>query len=530
MTSVAIAPAAMPTIEIRPPRLFAGSCVALSASAVMFAISGAIALAVKQQFVLSNAQVGLLLGATWGFTAGIFILGPLCDALGMRPLMAFAFACHVAGALTMIFAGGFWMLYLGLLIHNIGSGTVEAVCNPLIATIYPDRKTHKLNQFHMWFPGGIVIGGLAAFALTQAHLDYWQLKVAVVLVPAVVYGVIFWGCKFPATERVQSGVSFGRMWRETLLRPFFLVLLLSMTLTASLELGPQQWIAPVLEAGGVPGILVLVWITGLMAILRLFAAPVLHRLPNTGVLLLSSIVAGAGLLMLSFASSLWAIGVAATIFALGVCYFWPTMLGTAAERVPLGGALALALLGGTGGLFVSVVTKPVMGGIADHYVHRELTAGANQQRTLAVLTHVQSSYQRWIDSLGTSRADQVTRQDVSGALRLVDDVLAAWERNGALPAIATAKALDAAVQNGPPDSSMGAAGEAAVAKKGAELILNPAENKGGLMSFRYVAPVSLILIVIFGILYLQDRQRRPRANSGDRAFEAGVAAPTVPGA
>jgi len=498
---------------IRANRLFVGSCVALTGAAIMFAISGDIALALKRQFVLSNEQVGWILGATWGFTAAIFVLGPLCDALGMRTVMGFAFACHLIGPLVMIFANGFVMLYGGMLIHALGSGAVEAACNPLIATIYPDRKTHKLNQFHMWFPGGIVIGGLVAYGLTQAHLDLWRLKLAVVVAPALVYGVIFWGCEFPATERVQSGVSFGQMWRETLLRPLFLVLLVCMMMTGSLELGPQQWIAPVLQAGGVPGILVLVWITGLMAVLRLLAGPVVQTLRNTGILLISAVLAGVGLTMLSYASNVWLIGVAATIFAVGVCYFWPTMLGTAAERVPMGGALALALLGGTGSLFVSVVTKPVMGGIADHYVHRELSSQAVEPRTVAMLQHIDLSYRQWISSLGTSKADEVTRQDAADAMKSIEDVLAAWTTHGSLPEITTARALESAIKNGPPDGAGGAARDAAEAKGEADKLLSPAENHGGLISFRFVAPLSIILVVIFGVMYIQDRVR-PQALAG----------------
>ena len=420
--------------HINVGRLFAASCVALSGSAIMFAVLGDIINPLKRQFILTNWQAGwIAAGSGWGFTIGIFALGPLCDALGMRLLLWFAFLCQALGVTVMIAAGaigGFWMLFWGATLHMIGGGTVEAVCNPLIATLYPNEKTHKLNQFHMWFPGGIVIGGLACYFLAKAHLDSWQLRLLVVLIPAVIFAVMIVGQRFPATERVQSGVSFGGMFRETLLRPLFLVLLVCMTMTASLELGPEKWIPSVLQSGGVPGILVLVWITGLMAILRFFAGPVVKTLGNIGLLLVSAILSGTGLLLLSFGGSYFTIALAATIFALGVCYFWPTMLGTAAERVPKGGALALALLGGTGGLVNSVVTTPLMGAIADRYVHKELVSPQHEPQTIATLQGVVTTYSQWEQTLGVTAGDAVARREAADAIDSANDVLATYQRTG----------------------------------------------------------------------------------------------------
>ena len=102
---------------MNPNRLFVGSCFALISTSVCFAIIGAIMGALKEQFVLSNEEVGYIGGAAiWGFTLSIFALGPLCDVLGMRNLMRFAFICHFAGAAVMIFATGFWSLFTGALI------------------------------------------------------------------------------------------------------------------------------------------------------------------------------------------------------------------------------------------------------------------------------------------------------------------------------------------------------------------------------------------------------------------------------
>ncbi len=472
-------------------RLFLGSCFSLISTSVGFAVIGAIMGPLKGQFALSNEEVGYIGGAAiWGFTISIFVLGPLCDALGMKNLMRFAMLCHIGGALIMIFttqSAAFWMLFFGALILSFGNGTVEAVCNPLIATMYPDQKTKKLNQFHVWFPGGILIGGVTCFLLDKAGITDWRIKVALIILPTIVYAILFTGQKFPATERVQSGVSFGGMVHGALARPLFIILLLCMCITASLELGPNRWVPAVLEAGGIAGILVLAYINGLMAVLRFFAGPVVRRLSPTGILVGSAIGGGAGLYWFSFAESTPMAFASATLFAVGICYFWPTMLGVVSERVPKSGALGLALMGGTGMLMVGLVTAPQMGRLADGYLHQQL----DEAQTRAALQHVVEVYPG-----GAVGKLQVIRDEAAEAVSAATKVLASPE----LPEGDTAGALRIAISNNPRGDSADEVVEEIKA------VLNPADNYGGRMSFRYVAPFSVVIIVVFGILYLRDKK------------------------
>lgn len=348
-------------------RFFLASCIALIVTAMSFAIRGDIMGALGLQFTLSKEQLGWIAGtAFWGFTLAMVFGGPLCDVIGMGRLLSAAFVGHVAGIVLTIFATDFWTLYFGTLLIGLGNGFVEAACNPLIATIYPNNKTEKLNHFHVWFPGGIVIGGLIAFGFSKINLG-WQFKMATMLLPAIAYGLLFFGQKFPRTERVASGVTTGEMFKSCV-GPLFILLVVCMLMTAATELGPGQWIANILEgsikdmAGA--GILVLVWINGIMALGRQFAGPVVHKLSPPGMLVLSALLAGIGLLLLSFANSTITAFGAATIYALGICYFWPTMLGVTSERVPRSGALGLAIMGGAGMLSVSLIL-PFMGRIYD---------------------------------------------------------------------------------------------------------------------------------------------------------------------
>jgi hypothetical protein len=329
---------------------------------------------------------------------------------------------------------------------------------------------------------------LIAFGLDWLSIDSWQLKLALILAPAMTYGTLFLGQKFPATERVQSGVSFARMFTETFFRPLFLVLLVSMTMTASIELGPNRWVPAVLQSAGIPGILVLVWINLLMAVLRYFAGPIGRRLAPTGILLCSAVLSGLGLFWLSYAETLAMAIAAGTVFALGITYFWPTMIGVTSERVPKGGALALAVMGAAAMVSVGLVTAPMMGRVADSHLNEKLPLA----ETLSCLQKVVEDY-----PAAMARAESPSSRDVARAVENARNVLDLAGRAGALPEIDTAGALRSAITAAPKSAAAGLARE----------LLGPAENYGGRISFRRVALLSILLTVIFGVLYLRDRAR-----------------------
>ncbi len=477
------------TAEVNPKRLFTASCFGVGASAMTFIAISAVMGPLKEHFLLSNEQVGWIGGAAmWGFTLTILTFGSLCDVVGMKLVLRLAVLGHIAGALLMIFSNGFTMLFAGALTLSMADGLIHAACNPLIATLYADRKTEMFNKFHLWFPGGIVLGGLISFGLDWLGIESWQLKLALILLPAMTYGLLFLGQKFPATERVQSGVSFGAMFTETFFRPLFLILLVCMMMTASVELGPNRWVPAVLQSAGIPGILVLVWINLLMVFMRYFAGPVGRRISPTGILFCSAILSGLGLFWLSFAESLAMALAAGSVFALGIAYFWPTMIGVTSERVPKGGALALAMMGAAGMTFVGLVTAPTMGRIADDHVNEKLPAA----QTIACLRSA-------VDTFPALKAEAKGRtpEDIQRAIDDAQRVLDMTADGEPLPKIHTAGALRSVITAAP---------EADAAKTAKEL-LGPADNYGGKISFRRVALMSIVLTVIFGLLFLRDLTR-----------------------
>ena len=357
-------------------RLFLASRVALVVTAMSFALRAGAVGPWAAQFGLSHEQVGLVNGtAFWGFTLAMLFGGPLCDAFGLGKIVGFAFVGHLAGILLTIFAWNYASLYAGTLIFGIANGSVEAACNPLITTLFPNDKTTKLNHFHVWFPGGIVIGGVLAYLLEKVGFG-WKTEFATMLIPLVAYGILFMGQPFPKTERVQQGISYGSMLKACV-HPLFLLMVVCMFMTASTELGSTTWIPNILTSAGVPGILVLAWINGLMAVGRSFAGTFVHKLSPLGMLLASSILSAIGLYSMSHAAGT-VLYVGATVFALGVCFFWPTMLGFVNERFPSTGAMGLAIMGGCGMLSVSFVL-PVLGKYFDDGIAQRIPAGQTIQ-------------------------------------------------------------------------------------------------------------------------------------------------------
>lgn len=363
----------MPSTINRQP-LFLASCIALIFTSLTFAFRASLEGVWGREFNLNKEQVGWVFSpAFWGFTLAMVFGGPLCDVVGMKRLVGLAFIGHIAGAIVYIFAKDATMLFVGTLCIGIGNGMVEAACNPLVVSLYPDNKTTMLNRFHVWFPGGNVIGGLLAyFILTKLNLD-WRVLMIPLFIAVITYGILFWRLKFPPTERVSKGISTSEMFKACL-SPLFLIMLACMFLTAATELGTTTWILALLgEESGVSGILVLVFIFGIMALGRSFAGPVVHRLNPNGMLIFSAVFACIGLLLLSRSSGYAAFG-AAFVFAVGICFFWPTMLGFVSEYVPKSGALGLSLMGGAG-MFSTSLILPVMGRWLDNFKKEALSQG-----------------------------------------------------------------------------------------------------------------------------------------------------------
>ena len=319
-----------------------------------------------RDFLFNKQQVGEIMGAAFlGMAVTMLVFAPLCDFLGMGKVLLLAWLSHLLGTLGTIFAGdvsqvdfiqnlaggdpkaaSYWVLYASTFLVGSGNGLVEIAINPLAATLFPRDKTHYLNVLHAWWPGGLIMSGLLAeFAVTPVTLGnvdlhgfkLWQVKMALLLVPLAIYGVMCLGQKFPVTERVQHNVSTGEMFLQVL-RPMFLLWAFCMLLTASTELAPNQWQKSVLtRTAHVSGTLVFVYTSGLMFVMRFFAGPLAHKLSPVGMLTVSAILSAIGLYWLSYVDNAAMAFAAATVFGIGVAYFWPTMLGVTAERFPKGG-------------------------------------------------------------------------------------------------------------------------------------------------------------------------------------------------
>ena len=311
---------------------------------------------------------------------------------------------------------GFKLLYWGSLILGLCNGTVEAYINPIVATLFNKDKTKWLNILHAGWPGGLVLAGLVTIGLDHLEVAVpWWIKIGIIVPPAVVFFLMLLPVKFPVQERVASGVSYREMLAEfgvlgalvvgilltlqlmdffsdgganaltaaqkttfigigvaivagfglytkSLGSPLLFVLALIMTPLATTEIGTDSWITGIME--GVfseihPGWL-LVYTSIIMMILRFFAGSIVHKISPLGLLAVSCVFAIAGLFMLSKATGMAILG-AATLYAFGKTFFWPTMLGIASEQTPKGGALTLNALGGIGMLAVGTLGTTYIG-------------------------------------------------------------------------------------------------------------------------------------------------------------------------
>jgi MFS family permease len=469
---------------MNPRRLFVASCIALITSAFSFMIRQDISDSLAIDFVLTKQAVGQIMGAAFlGMAVAMLVVSPLCDFLGMGKVLGLAWLCHLVGILGTIFSPkppavsidtSYWSLWASTFLVGCGNGLVEVAINPLAATLFPREKTHYLNVLHAWWPGGLIMSGLlATFAIGKIPesmlqpFQMWQIKVGLLLVPLVLYGLLALGQKFPHTERVQANVSTGEMFLQ-ILRPMFLLWAFCMLLTASTELGPNQWQESVLtRTADVSGTLVFVYTSGLMFVMRFFAGPLAHRLSPVGMLTVSALFSAIGLYWLSYVNNPLMAFVAATIFGIGIAYFWPTMLGVTAERFPKGGALLLGLMGSFGNLAIFVVL-PQMGAIYDSYTVANLPAAVQKE----------------------------TIKDAEGR----EVPLVAAGENTWLPRAITEHIFPAGTNKLNPEATRVLSGESLEA-------VRRAEAKGAAYAFRWVAVLPCILVVIFGLIAVSDRLR-----------------------
>lgn len=358
--------------NIQANRLFVASCLALLVTSLSFGIRAGVLSQQGIDFQLTNAQLGTIAAtAFWGFPLAMLVGGTMVDIIGMKRLLVLAFIFHLAGIVLTIYATGYWSLFFSTLLIGIANGTVEASCNPLVTALYPNNKTTKLNHFHLWFPGGIVIGTLIVFLFNKIGLGT-NLQVGMMLIPTILYGYFFSKLEFPETERVSSGVSATDMYKS-LLNPLFIFMIICMFGTAITELFTGQWIDVLLKNVSDNAILLLTIETGIMVIGRAFAGPVVHKFSPSGVLLISAVLAAAGLYLLGHSTGNM-LFVGAILFGIGVCYFWPTMLGFVAENLPKTGAVGLNLMGGAG-MFAVSVYMIFMSDFYDTLVNAKIPAG-----------------------------------------------------------------------------------------------------------------------------------------------------------
>jgi MFS family permease len=344
--------------QLNPKRLFYGSCFALITTAFSFSIRTGILPQLGQEFNLTAEQLGFINSMFFfGFPISMVLGGIFYGSVGPKRIMMVAFVTHTIGILTTIFASGYTSLLISTLFIGLGNGCTEAACNPMIATAYSGKQMNTLlNRFHMWFPGGIVLGSLVSFVMTKMNFG-WEAQIWVIMIPTLIYAYLFYGQTFPE-PRSEEFTSLGKNLKA-MATPLFIFICACMTLTAISEFGPSQWASLVLAKSGAQPMIIVALTFGVSATGRYFGGEFVHRFDQTGVLLGSAIVTAIGILLLSTQTGPVAY-LAAIIFGMGVCYFWPNMIGFTAEKIPGSGAIGMSIVGAFGMLSTSI-WQPIIG-------------------------------------------------------------------------------------------------------------------------------------------------------------------------
>ena len=372
-------------------RLLWAGFMAILAAGVGFSIRGGILSQWSNRFGFTMTELGEITGGgLTGFGIVILLGAFIADKVGYGKLMVLGFLTHLASAILTLaavpaFAAGgkpaaFTCLFWGMFLFAVGNGICEDVVNPLVASLFPSKKTHYLNILHAGWPGGLIVGGLLSYFMNpdgKTPVD-WTIQMSMFMVPVVVYGLMLLGQTFPKSEASDAGVSYGTMFAQ-LFAPLMLVLLLIHALVGYVELGTDSWIAKItgsIMESKQRGLMLLVYTSGLMFALRFFAGPIVHRISPLGLLLVSALLGFAGLQLLSVVEGVVLCVLAATVYACGKTFLWPTMLAVVSERFPKGGAITIGAIGGVGMLSAGLLGGPGIGFKQDYNTSTKLKATA----------------------------------------------------------------------------------------------------------------------------------------------------------
>lgn len=402
-------------------RLLWAGFMAILAAGVGFGIRGGILANWGAEFGFNASQLGEIGGAGFtGFCFGIIIGGVIVDKIGYGKLVFAAFAFHVLSAFVTFAASSgqetqtaFNFLKWGTFIFAIANGTLEAVANPLVATLFPKNRTHYLNILHASWPAGMVVGGLIGWTMGDSFS--WKVQLALFLVPTAIYGFMFLGQSMPKSEASQKGLSFGEMYKDVgilgsivvcfVLYLFFgslgistmlagglaivllflsgyvskfsvgawliFVLFLTHALVGAVELGTDGWIQNITGNILTPGEGKILFVfTSLVMFALRFCADFIEKklkLSPIGILLVCSILAIVGLNLVSGITTFMGAMLALTVYALGKTFFWPTMLAVVGDRFPRTGAVAMSIMGGIGMMSAGLIGSPGLGYAKDRF-------------------------------------------------------------------------------------------------------------------------------------------------------------------
>ena len=409
--------------ETQKKRLFWASFLSLAAAGFGFAFRIAHMGSYGAEFGLTGLQVGLIAGSCfWPIAITMILFSLVVDKTGYKVPMFIAAGLQAISGIGTAMATGYETLLLFAICAGLGHGIIEAVINPACAAVYPKTKTKMLTILHAAWPAGIVAGTLLILILDGATGGIsWRIHALWIVIPAVVYGLMYVPCKFPVDERVKAGVPFMDMLKEvgflsaalasfmliyqiggevlsgvfglyelpgaktwfygclaggiavgaafgvyvkSLGKPLFFLLCLLMIPVATAELSTDNWIKelmnPVLGEKGIDARWAIIFSAGVMFLLRTFAGGVLKFFSPPVLMACSGVLSMGGLLWLASASGP-SVFFAFLIYAVGQTYYWPCILGFVSERYPRGGALTLNTVSALALLSLGMVGNPILG-------------------------------------------------------------------------------------------------------------------------------------------------------------------------
>jgi fucose permease len=296
-----------------------------------------------------------------GILTATILIGPVLDKVGAKPALAVALALIVVAMAIMPSLTSYMAIAAAALVYGLGGGILNTATNALISDLSASGRGVALNLLGFSFSLGAVTAPLL-MSLAAKSPSFPSVLRVLAIAPAIIFVAIL-ALRFPAPAHTGTPLrSLLRVLNHPLVWLFGALLFFESGNENCMFVWAGKVVGDVLHVAAGRADLALVGLSVALGVGRLLAVLSLEWLGSRNLLLLSTAIIIAGVIVALVHETFGSMAAGFAIIGLGMSTVFPTALGLAGDCFPdqtgtvFGAVMALALVGGA--------TGPMVGGWA----------------------------------------------------------------------------------------------------------------------------------------------------------------------